>query len=1018
MTLTEAELQQIRFESLPVQPRDNKPLQYTDEFGKIRTRHNRTYPHTGLDIVAPRGTPVYSVARGRVVGITSRATQGETCGNGIIIEHDVPGQPKYRTGYCHLDTVQVNIGRNVRAGELIGTAGGTVGLGVQPVRPHLHFTLRPVGSERINPSPYLDYLQVQQNRLTLAQASQRTGVSNILRNEVQNSVTSGTGPEPLGITPYIASLKSFHPKIQYELFRRSLASDMVNVHMPYVRLTSLTHVQKENLLAPQPIAWCPSLGIHGMPDMSFEDVYSIRSNQSIIAHAYGRDGVRVPVVVENADSDAPTITPPGIVSMKTERSTAGPMGVRGGLFRATINIRANSVGQLDALLKYFLRPATRVVLEFGRTSSRTRDLDVKPYPWRDKTINEIKDDFQELVKTSGGNNQLQREFINQYVYNNYGNYEILVGYVVNFKVKYVGTENRYDIELTVHSVQQFEVPTTFSGARALCSTVSPLASQGKTTSIADYFAKETGYIEYTFDKLITYVLGRECPVTDPLYKYKEHIVTIGDNTQQQEVMGEKAYFISWEFFINAVLNDERYGMMNVFQLGTADQATLDLIRQSVPKPIDTFVVNDPTTNSNDKLRPHYAGYHRFLRSTNPRVMIISNAIAQASRQVEFDRVARLIADDLRLDVDQKSNIDRVIGSGAVIGHFQPTDGRILEPGYAPLARGVWLNSNIIKECFNSTDTLSAALGLLLTKMNAATMGYWNLQLLSNDTEYPGVHVIDMTISGGTNTRQAPPVLSTTGEFINLSELEDKDEHDPKYLYVFNRKNYKGATDDGGSEATDISIDFGLPQAVAVQAIAGIGGMAARGMMNLIDAEELARLSLFDNLYPSCVNDAPETFTGPNRGPIENQITDFSKSALVVERLGQVFTGRAEERRDERLRNNQKVADYLNAYANDFGLVIRLIEYDTERMVNELNVDAFENPNKPHPFNSSNLTKTLIDVTLPGIAGIQLFQTFNVAKVPTILSDGVYTVVKVEHDFSTDKGWFTKIQGRFRYVPPT
>jgi hypothetical protein len=84
------------------------------------------------------------------------------------------------------------------------------------------------------------------------------------------------------------------------------------------------------------------------------------------------------------------------------------------------------------------------------------------------------------------------------------------------------------------------------------------------------------------------------------------------------------------------------------------------------------------------------------------------------------------------------------------------------------------------------------------------------------------------------------------------------------------------------------------------------------------------------------------------------------------------------------------------------------------MVKEIDDDR-DSPerNGVHPFNSSNLTKTVVDLTMPGIGGIQLFQAFAVDRVPNILNSGYYVVTKVAHDFSTSNGWTTKVQGRFR-----
>jgi hypothetical protein len=63
-----------------------------------------------------------------------------------------------------------------------------------------------------------------------------------------------------------------------------------------------------------------------------------------------------------------------------------------------------------------------------------------------------------------------------------------------------------------------------------------------------------------------------------------------------------------------------------------------------------------------------------------------------------------------------------------------------------------------------------------------------------------------------------------------------------------------------------------------------------------------------------------------------------------------------------------------------------------------------------------LTKTVIDITLPGIGGIGLFQSFLVDRIPSIITRGFYVVTKVVHEFSTQNGWITKVQGRFRFRP--
>ena len=91
--------------------------------------------HMGIDYSAPIGTPVFSVATGKVVHLGYSGAFG----NLIILEH--PGN--YRTYYAHLSNynVELEVGNEVRRGLEIGYVGSTG----RSTGPHLHFELRKDG---------------------------------------------------------------------------------------------------------------------------------------------------------------------------------------------------------------------------------------------------------------------------------------------------------------------------------------------------------------------------------------------------------------------------------------------------------------------------------------------------------------------------------------------------------------------------------------------------------------------------------------------------------------------------------------------------------------------------------------------------------------------------------------------------------------------------------------------------------------------------------------------------------
>ena len=95
--------------------------------------------HTGIDFVAPTGTPVIATGSGVVTDVI-HSSRGY--GNTIIIDHDFG----YQTLYAHLDKILVRRGQKISRGEVIGQVGNT-GMSVAP---HLHYEVRK-DYEPINP---------------------------------------------------------------------------------------------------------------------------------------------------------------------------------------------------------------------------------------------------------------------------------------------------------------------------------------------------------------------------------------------------------------------------------------------------------------------------------------------------------------------------------------------------------------------------------------------------------------------------------------------------------------------------------------------------------------------------------------------------------------------------------------------------------------------------------------------------------------------------------------------------
>ena len=100
--------------------------------------------HKGLDIGAPKGTPIKAAASGTVITASSGYNGGY--GNYIVISHGNGIQ----TAYGHCNSISVSVGQKVSQGQVIGTVGNTG----RSTGNHLHLEIRVNGVAQ-NPQNYL-----------------------------------------------------------------------------------------------------------------------------------------------------------------------------------------------------------------------------------------------------------------------------------------------------------------------------------------------------------------------------------------------------------------------------------------------------------------------------------------------------------------------------------------------------------------------------------------------------------------------------------------------------------------------------------------------------------------------------------------------------------------------------------------------------------------------------------------------------------------------------------------------
>lgn len=104
--------------------------------------HGDVRMHHGVDIAAPAGTPIHAFAAGTVTFAGPRGGYG----NVVVVEHANGVESRY----AHQAAIDVAVGQQVAAGEVVGRVGATGAA----TGPHLHFELRR-GGESIDPGPHL-----------------------------------------------------------------------------------------------------------------------------------------------------------------------------------------------------------------------------------------------------------------------------------------------------------------------------------------------------------------------------------------------------------------------------------------------------------------------------------------------------------------------------------------------------------------------------------------------------------------------------------------------------------------------------------------------------------------------------------------------------------------------------------------------------------------------------------------------------------------------------------------------
>ncbi len=121
----------------------NRELRLMSGFGmRFHPIHKVLKMHTGLDFVAPIGTPIHVTGNGVVTRVARERTG---YGRWVMVDHGFG----YETLYAHMHDIHVRVGEEVTKGQIIGTVGNSG----TSTSPHLHYEVR-LNGRQVNPIHY------------------------------------------------------------------------------------------------------------------------------------------------------------------------------------------------------------------------------------------------------------------------------------------------------------------------------------------------------------------------------------------------------------------------------------------------------------------------------------------------------------------------------------------------------------------------------------------------------------------------------------------------------------------------------------------------------------------------------------------------------------------------------------------------------------------------------------------------------------------------------------------------
>jgi murein DD-endopeptidase MepM/ murein hydrolase activator NlpD len=639
------------------------------------------------------------------------------------------------------------------------------------------------------------------------------------------------------------SYKSIHPTVRRALDSRSALDNTVQVAMPFVKAT--TTLDLYSVMGSQyPGCVGFTLGTHMYDDTGWENLYAAQTrgsdNSPLIGYTYSANGRELVYASRDTETaaainlletgayleqnvNASFIPPPGITSATVGRNRNGL------IISAQINVSVPHLLQLEALHRTFFVPGVGMILEWGQKFAPDSNASYGEYgpvedylfPWDDAAK------LGPLLRRLGEKKVSLQEILQCYTYPTQGQYSWMFGRVGNFSVK-GNADGSFDCMVKIVGPSEdawaYTTTTTVIPARINKSNSTRFCPD-TTNSVESYLTKTSDGLN--LKTLLSKVYNEGgTPAISALSEWAGHVKYIkqgnktgGDDAsstatnnndsekdsnpdQTNFADSEDAFFMTWRFFVNVVLNDLDHGIKAIFR--SAGLLPEELDKVGVIRPYKNSEGADTATFIIDPLET-YVGSSEFLRSKDPSTLIIvnkaavDNAIGDLNGYIsEADKKAFLTDDDLKLADKGDFRGDFVLEQG--------TTRATLDKGF--LSTGVWINHKAVCHAMLSAQTVIGGITNLLTRMNSATVGYWRLSLDPVENVPPdlcGASVDDLPAA---NYQVIDANYRENAKYAVENFIDN--------VHIFNKYIRRSGTKLVGSELTSATVSLDLPKRMFTQ----------------------------------------------------------------------------------------------------------------------------------------------------------------------------------------------------------